>query len=171
MSFSLVKTLLKPTIFACNYSTQIYNVIMLGVNHTTTAAVIAITVREPVLAVPLALASHFALDMVPHHGEDERFERGSKHFWPKIAVDTGLSLAVCLAAALIHPALALVIVVCAFAAILPDLLWPIAWHIPHRGPLWSFFKFHKGIQREAPSGIRVEAIWLVITAGLILVLK
>lgn len=142
---------------------------MLGINHTTTAVLIAVTVKQPEIAVPLALASHFVLDVIPHHGEDLRFERGSANFWPKVAGDALLSLVVVALAVLAWPHQGAIITACALAAILPDLLWPVAWHVQHKGPLWTFFKFHKGIQHESPKGIWVEYLWVLFTGAALLI--
>ena len=38
-------------------------------NHFLVGAVIALTVEQPVVAVPLAFLSHFILDSLPHYGE------------------------------------------------------------------------------------------------------
>jgi hypothetical protein len=141
---------------------------MLGINHTTTAVIIALTVKEPAIAAPVSLLSHFALDVLPHHGEDHRYERGSANFWPKILIDTFFSLSVILAACLAWPDQAGIIILCAFAAILPDLLWPLAWHTRHHGVLWDFFKFHKKIQHESPAGIWGEIGWLALTILLLI---
>ncbi|MFZ1324307.1 MAG: hypothetical protein WAQ57_04090 [Candidatus Saccharimonadales bacterium] len=39
------------------------------VNHAAAGAGIALAVRQPLLALPLALASHFVLDALPHYGK------------------------------------------------------------------------------------------------------
>lgn len=143
---------------------------MLGINHTTTGILIALSVNDPILAAPLALASHFALDMIPHHGNDPRYDRGTKGFHPKVALDGIMSGVVYLAAILAWPAHSLVISLCVFLALLPDFLWPLALYVKQRGPLWAFFKFHKSIQRsETPQGIIIEYIWAAAT-GLALLL-
>src|SRR3990167_2352233 len=41
---------------------------MTATNHTLTGAVIALTLKNPALAVPLAFVSHFVLDAIPHFG-------------------------------------------------------------------------------------------------------
>ena len=38
-------------------------------NHMVTGAVIALVVKQPALALPLAFLSHFVLDALPHYGE------------------------------------------------------------------------------------------------------
>jgi hypothetical protein len=41
---------------------------MTGTNHGITGAVIALLVKEPVIAVPLSFLSHFVCDAIPHFG-------------------------------------------------------------------------------------------------------
>lgn len=142
---------------------------MLGVNHTLTGTLIAVTVRDPLLVAPLALTSHFVLDVLPHHGNDPAFVRGTSSYYRKVALDGVLSLAVYALAILKWPHLFVVISVGAFFAILPDLFWPLALHIKQRGPLWAFFRFHKSIQQyETPRGIWIEYAWALITGSLLL---
>jgi len=134
---------------------------MQAINHTLTAGLIAITVKEPALIAPLALGSHFVLDMLPHYGEYPRFGRGTKAYYRIIAADGVLTLIAYLV--LIHawPQLWFAISVGVFFALLPDLLWPLALYVKQRGPLWAFFRFHKNIQRESLRGSIVEGVWLV----------
>ncbi len=40
---------------------------MTGTNHALTGAVIALAVKKPELAIPLAFLSHFVLDAIPHY--------------------------------------------------------------------------------------------------------
>lgn len=40
---------------------------MTATNHALTGAVIALAIDKPLLAIPLALLSHFALDIIPHY--------------------------------------------------------------------------------------------------------
>ncbi len=145
---------------------------MLGLNHTTTAVLIAVTVKQPQIAAPLAFISHFVLDVIPHHGNDMEFEHNSSKFWPKIALDATLSVAVYLAAVMIWPDLTAVITACFVAALAPDLLWPVAWRMKSRkGLLWAFFKFHKGIQHESRGGIWVEYAWALTTGVVLFMIK
>lgn len=41
---------------------------MTATNHAALGAVIALTVKEPILVLPLAVISHYALDALPHFG-------------------------------------------------------------------------------------------------------
>lgn len=40
-------------------------------NHFATGALIAYAIKQPYLAFPIAFASHFALDVLPHYGAPE----------------------------------------------------------------------------------------------------
>lgn len=54
---------------------------MTGTNHGITGAMIALTVKEPLLAVPVSLISHFVCDALPHFGvKDEPKEGRSEVF-------------------------------------------------------------------------------------------
>lgn len=49
-------------------------------NHVLAGALIAATVQEPVLVVPLAFLSHFLLDALPHYGlAGEGYSEALKH--------------------------------------------------------------------------------------------
>lgn len=142
---------------------------MLGFNHTIAGVLIAVAVKEPLLVAPLAVASHFAMDALPHHGNDPAFIRGTASYNRKVVLDGILSLLVYAAAIIMWPTLFGIITVGAFFAILPDLFWPLALHIKQTGPLWAFFKFHKRIQQyETPGGAWVEYGWAILTGGLLL---
>ena len=41
---------------------------MTASNHAATGALVAVAVSQPYIAVPLALAAHFAMDGIPHFG-------------------------------------------------------------------------------------------------------
>lgn len=41
---------------------------MTATNHAITGAVIALVIKEPLLALPLAFLSHFVCDAIPHFG-------------------------------------------------------------------------------------------------------
>lgn len=139
---------------------------MLAINHTLTALLIAVTVKKPELVVPIALASHFVLDVIPHYGEHEKVSRGSSFYNLKIIADGLLSLLVVVLAINHWPNLAGIIVLSAFFSILPDLIWPLALVVKKQGPLWEFFKFHKQIQHESPNGIIIELIWGITFAAI-----
>ncbi len=140
---------------------------MQALNHVVFGSLIAVAVNQPVLAVPLALGSHFVMDAIPHYGSDPKAPRGSALYHARIVVDAVAStLIVCFFLSL-HPSNPMLLIACSIAAVMPDFLWPLALVIKRKGPLWAFFKFHKLIQRESRSGIFVELGWFTITTLLV----
>ncbi len=137
---------------------------MQAFNHTVFGALVAVTIKEPALAIPIALGSHFVMDAIPHYGNDPKAPRGSKFYNMRVLIDGIASILILVIIVSLKPADPGLIIACALFAVLPDLLWPLALHIKQKGPLWDFFKFHKHIQRESRSGIFVEIGWFVLSA-------
>jgi hypothetical protein len=54
---------------------------MTATNHAITGAIIAVVIDKPVIALPLALLSHFAQDALPHFGYAGHggYREGLKH--------------------------------------------------------------------------------------------
>lgn len=103
---------------------------MIELPHTVVGAAIAVKIGNPALALPLALASHFLLDPVPHWNPHLYTElkkngvvsRGSKLF---MAVDVLLSLAAGIFIAykmLPDTTLAALAIIGGFVAVFPDLI-------------------------------------------------
>lgn len=71
---------------------------MTGFNHATTGALIAAAVGNPFVAVPLAFASHFIMDAVPHFGwdldEDVFVRNRSKELKVSAAIEIPLTIIV-----------------------------------------------------------------------------
>lgn len=146
---------------------------MRAINHALTGAIIGLTVGEPLVAVPAALASHYVLDVIPHHGED-----GDKLKWLRsgrfeslLVIDALLCLGLVLALAFNHPLNWLLAAVCAFVAAAPDFLsinryikaregkkWTGSWYTVWAGKIQWF---------ERPIGAVVELAWF---AGAIVLL-
>jgi len=103
---------------------------MLETPHVALGAAIAIKVGNPYLAIPLALASHFLLERVPHwnpHLNTEMKKYG--HLTNKtkliIALDTTLALGLGIVVALKalpNSSLSILVIASSFASIVPDLL-------------------------------------------------
>lgn len=140
---------------------------MTASNHALTGAVIALTIKQPALALPLAFLSHFVLDALPHFGWDsDIFKRNqSKLFWTVLVVDILLLftsfILITLETQIISRA---TIIISMVLAISPDFAWVYRWfqeiktrqHAP--GNFTS--KFHSRIQWcERPWGIVVEVAW------------
>lgn len=136
---------------------------MTTTNHMLTGAVISVVVTQPILAIPLAVISHFIQDSLPHFGEIGVDKEG--YFSPLkrtvIIVDILLSIIV-LSWLLMHqPWLA---AVCAVAAVSPDFVWiyreaVIRLKVSIK-PRNAFSRFHEQIQwGERPWGLIIEIVF------------
>lgn len=138
---------------------------MTGLNHVLTGTAIALIARDPVLVVPIALVSHFILDMIPHF-DHAQYRYGSKYFTHIMTTDALLSFGVVLAAILVAPELTLSIALGALFAILPDFFW--LYYYKNGRPQWWFFKFHTKIQWfERPHGAIVELSYVIFISTVI----
>lgn len=137
-----------------------------------TGAVIALSVRQPALVIPLAFASHFVLDIIPHFGiyEDDVIRR-NRHWLFRTVV--GVDIPIMLTLLVIVPHLAApklawgVVLAGMISALAPDLLWVPMFIREIRTKKWRpggrFVTFHQSIQKfEKPIGLIVELIWLVV---------
>ena len=145
---------------------------MTATNHAFTGAVVVLAVKQPALAVPLAVLSHFVLDAIPHFGihEDDVIKRnGHWLFKSVVAVDVTLVLIGLVAIpwllhAHVNPWLVLIGMLLALA---PDAVWIYRFFYEVRTKLamphgW-FARFHQRIQwSEKPWGIFVEIVWLMV---------
>ena len=97
---------------------------MRAINHALTGAAIGFLIHEPLLAVPLAVGSHFALDALPHFGTNEPDEIGlrTKFFRNFLIIDAALCGVLVLGLVILGPGHWLLAAVCAFAAASPDFL-------------------------------------------------
>jgi len=128
---------------------------VLVTNHVLSGALIGATVRRPVPAFAIGVASHFVLDAVPHWGDWEN----RQHFI-RVAVRDGLAgLAVIGAvAAVARPERRLAVLAGMAGAALPDIDKPaILWF--GRSP-WpgTVNRFHSRIQHEARNRLGRELV-------------
>lgn len=139
---------------------------MIGFSHALAGIGIALSVRNPVMVAPIALVSHFLLDIAPH------FEHPSygntlqrpytKRFKQVLACDTTATLAITTISVLLWPEAVLALIVGVLCAMLPDFLWPLYGKVRC---LDKFFVFHLKIQRyERPWGLLVEAPFVLAIA-------
>ena len=141
---------------------------MQAINHVVFGSLVAVIIREPALAVPISLGSHFVMDAIPHYGDDPKAPRGSKQYNLRIVADAIACILVLLLFVSLHPPNTMLLITCAVVAASPDFIWPLALYIKQKGPLWAFFKFHKNIQRESRTGIYLEIVWLALTSTLVI---
>jgi hypothetical protein len=139
-------------------------------NHVLTGAVIATVVGSPAIAIPVAFASHFVLDAIPHFGihEDDVLKRnGHWLFRGVIITDTTLTIAaLAIVPVVLRSAVSGWFVLAAMvAALIPDLLWiPHFIHEVRHNVVRARNKFmtlHQRIQwSETPWGLLIELLWI-----------
>lgn len=103
---------------------------MLETPHVVIGAVIASKIPNPLISIPLAFASHFVLDKVPHwnphlNTELKKFGRVTSESTLFVVFDVALSLVLgffIASRALPNYDQALTVLVASFAAILPDIV-------------------------------------------------
>jgi hypothetical protein len=124
-------------------------------NHVLSGALIGALARRPLLAFAAGVASHFALDAVPHWGK-----WGSERRFLRVAVPDGLAGLAVLGtlAAVSPPDRRLAVMAGMTGAVLPDLDKPVTLWFG-----WSPFpgavnKFHTRIQREAQGRAHLELL-------------
>jgi hypothetical protein len=143
---------------------------MTATNHVVMGALVATFVHNPVLALPLAFASHFALDSLPHF--DYPADDGhSLKFFSWLAIDAGLAAGILYSLYLLQPANVYLILLCGVVAASPDLMW--TYYISYKkragSQNWPWLvKFHSRIQKHtSPKLWPVELGWLLLTGGLL----
>ncbi|MFV0485246.1 MAG: hypothetical protein ACK5MU_03435 [Candidatus Saccharimonadales bacterium] len=137
---------------------------MIGVNHALTGALIGGLVSNPIIAIPLAFASHFVCDALPHFGQDPG-KRNWK-FKSVLAFD-GVALAVGAVIALVTKNYFAALT--AIVAISPDFIWIARfifrekWGIIDPGPKNAFSQWHSDIQKyERDWGVYVEIVYFAV---------
>ena len=140
---------------------------MTATNHGLFGAVIAISLQKyPAIAIVVAILSHFLLDAIPHYGGLKGEELKTKKFFRNLSIDAVLAVITTLVIAWAWPEAALLIVVCAFLAASPDLLWAyyqyagVKYMNVHLLP-----RFHTWVQwSEHKTGVFVytDVIWFLI---------
>jgi len=150
---------------------------MTATNHALTGAVVALAIKQPILAIPLALASHFVIDMIPH------FDAGlGRSAIAKIVVAIDCLLAGSLTVLLsifFHTDISgWLLFACMAIAMSPDLVWGWRYYKLRdfkkiiSEPMSLFSRYHQKIQwSETPKGILVEIPWLITMAVLINTLR
>lgn len=137
-------------------------------NHLYAGALIGIAVGQPLLALPLAFASHFVMDAVPHYGHaGEGYGDVFKHRLTFVVESLNI-VAVPVLAYLLWGQSAWVWLA-AVAALSPDFMWVYRYfwferkHLPP--PAGPVTRFHIAVQRyEVQWGAIVEYLVLGVLA-------
>ena len=132
---------------------------MLELAHALTGGVIAYQIKNPAVSLPLALASHFMIDLLPHWNphlakEKKRFGFVSKKTTFLVVVDSliGLTLGLFLAFRVLPDTKRMFLVIAGcFLAILPDLIEAPFYFLNQKGKfLKKLVNFQGKIQYNAP---------------------
>lgn len=146
---------------------------MTATNHALTGTAIGLLVGEPLLALPLALVSHYVCDAIPHFGTGlpEKTLMKSNAFRNYLFIEAALCFGVVLLLFTVQPQHWLLAAACAFTAAAPDLLSSNRFWSQRRGKPWKphpYTRFASKIQWfERPIGAVVEAAWFIALAILL----
>jgi hypothetical protein len=147
-------------------------------NHALTGALIGLTVHEPLLAGPLALASHFACDAIPHYdvpGKGTESHLSTRFIREQLVFGACLCLVLVAVLAIVHPQYWLLAAACAFLAASPDMFWlPRFIHEIRTGkdrpPASFILRFHAWVQwKTGPKLWWVETLWAIACVNLLVV--
>lgn len=137
---------------------------MLETPHVAVGMAIATTIPNPLISIPLALTSHFLLDMTPHwnpHLNTETKKYG--HLTNRTLLIIGLDLACATLLTIYFGRGNNLFYLCALASILPDLIEAPYFLIGTRNKFLKFWiKFQKSIQVDA------NLFWGLLTQILVL---
>lgn len=146
---------------------------MLELPHTVVGAVIATKIGNPALALPLALTSHFVLDLVPHwnpHLNTELAKYGKVTWQTRtlVWIDVVVSLAVGLYISTLKlPDLSgvTIVVLGALMGVLPDLIESPHFFLGLRWkPIENLIKFQKSIQNDTGLVFGLATQVVILTA-------
>jgi len=146
---------------------------MTGTNHALTGGVIGLAIGGS-LAIPIAFASHFVLDALPHFGASTGDRvKNRKYFLRANAID-GTLLLIVFTVAMVQ-SLPWYVYASMIAAMSPDFVWVYRYIFDEKfgkldpKPKNSFSRFHANIQTsETISGIWIELFWFALMAILAL---
>jgi hypothetical protein len=146
---------------------------MTGLNHAITGALVAAAINKPAIALPAALASHFAVDAIPHWNYEIKAHIARRQV--VMLADLALSLALLLSLALKVDANPYLIIAGGLLGILPDTMW-LRFFITGRPAITGNPKrlinrmrqLHHWIQwSETTKGFFVELLWFPLMLWLI----
>ncbi len=138
---------------------------MTAVNHALTGTLIGLLIGQPLAAIPLAVASHFICDALPHFGTGlpKKVVLKSWAFRDYLFAEAFLCFLLVVVLAILRPQHWLLAAVCAFAAASPDFVSAKGYLKVRRGLDYQpgrYVKFASDIQWfERPIGAVVEVAW------------
>lgn len=143
----------------------VYNWYMTATGHALVAALIVAKITNPYLALPLAFASHFACDVIPHWDPaTHRREKTKKRLFYEAAADVMISIVS--AYVLYHSFLGqsnyLLLYSAVFLSQLPDWITAPYLMLNPKNPLVAWSKHMYRIQHELNSRIQ-SPFWGILT--------
>lgn len=137
---------------------------MTATNHALTGALVATLVKQPLLGIPLAFASHFICDALPHFGVNLKF--GSVQMYRWLAVDGVAAILFAVLLVAFGVSSPVYLAVSGFAAMSPDLAWlyyGLKGSLGKRRQYDLISRFHSRIQwyQKVP-GLYIEAFWAAL---------
>lgn len=145
---------------------------MTATNHALSGALIGATISQPYLAIPLAFASHFILDAIPHFGLDDvggHSNIKNRKLFHRILLLDALLLAIVFIWLLALGASWLVFV-CLIVAGSPDFVWAYRYIFQEKlgkkspSPMNGLNKLHASIQKQTINGAFTEIVVAIIFA-------
>jgi hypothetical protein len=141
---------------------------MRAINHALTGAVIGLSVSSPAIALPVAFASHYVMDALPHYdydGDQSGRWIGTKRFAIVMAIDALLCGVVVAILAILQPTHWITAIIGAFVAALPDFFSVGRYIHIRKGQKHqpnAYERFAAKIQWfERPIGAVVEITWFL----------
>lgn len=142
---------------------------MTAANHVLAGAILATVFKQPAVALPLSLLSHFAMDALPHFGfknYEERIENNK--LFNFILITDGLLL-FCVLIWLLLTTPGWLVFACGLLAASPDTVWVYRFVMKERfgrfkPPKGNWLtRFHAAIQKlEFKNGILIEYLVLML---------
>jgi hypothetical protein len=147
---------------------------MLETPHVFIGAAIALKIPNPFIAIPLAFASHFILETIPHwnphlNTETEKYGAPTKRSTVITAIDSTLALAsgsFIAYQALPNVGQAALILACCFASVLPDVMEGPYFFLKLRATwIKKWIAFQKSIQSDTTPfwGLLTQATIILAT--------
>lgn len=145
---------------------------MLVAPHIAAGVTLGLVLREPMLVVPVAVASHFLLDSIPHWQETMAPYHPTWKTYVRIPIDFAIGAALIWFALQLHPDAALSIGLGAFFAAAPD-LDVLTIILPKlKGKLVTlYWDWHCRIQREVSSWFGVITQLAILTICVITIMS
>lgn len=140
---------------------------MTATNHALSGAVIGLAISQPAIALPLALASHFVLDAIPHFGLANHVEREAKKPLFNWILRTDALLLAAVMIYLLFAGAGWLAFACLFLAGSPDFVWAYRYVFKEDfgrkpfPPMNAFSRFHSRIQwsQTLTAGFAIELLF------------